>query len=137
MSRVQASAALMIGLTVALAPATGRGQSSRSLAPVVVTIRLSNFTFDPHQVQLHSSVPVTLHLVNDSSGGHNFSAPAFFAASAYLSGTPPLGGKVEVAARESVDITVVPGAAGTYRVECTHFLHSLFGMTGSITVTGP
>jgi uncharacterized cupredoxin-like copper-binding protein len=98
---------------------------------------LSSFAFAPHQVQLHSGVPVTLHLVNDGSGGHNFSAPAFFAASAYPSGTPPQNGKVEIAARESVDITVVPGAAGTYRVECTHFLHSLFGMTGSITVTGP
>ena len=137
MSRARASVALMLGLTVALAPATGGGQSSRGLAPVVVTIRLSNFAFDPHQVQLRSGVPVTLHLVNDSSGGHNFSAPAFFAASAYPSGTPPRNGKVEIAARESVDITVVPGAAGTYRVECTHFLHSLFGMTGSIAVTGP
>ena len=137
MSRVHACLALMMGLTVALGPASSRGQSSRGQAAVVVTIRLSNFAFDPHQVRLHSGVPVTLHLVNDSSGGHNFSAPAFFAASAYPSGTPPLGGKVEVAARESVDITVVPGAAGTYRVECTHFLHSLFGMTSSITVIGP
>jgi plastocyanin len=127
----------MMGLTVALGPASSRGQSSRGGVPDVVTIRLSSFAFNPNQVRLHSGVPVTLHLVNDSSGGHNFSAPAFFAASAYPSGAPPRNGKVEIAARESLDITVVPGAAGTYRVECTHFLHSLFGMTGSITVTSP
>lgn len=131
MSRVHARMVLVMTLAVALAPVAGRAQS-----PDIVTIRLSNFAFTPHQVQLHSGVPVRLHLVNDSSGGHNFSAPAFFAVSTYPSGSPPPNGKVEIAAGGSVDITVVPGAAGTYRVECTHFLHSLFGMTGVIVVTG-
>ena len=36
-----------------------------------------------------------------------------------------------------MDITLTPRAPGTYKVECTHFLHSLFGMTGTIVVVGP
>jgi plastocyanin len=28
----------------------------------------------------------------------------------------------------------VPRTPGTYRVECTHFLHSVFGMHGTIEV---
>ena len=36
-----------------------------------------------------------------------------------------------------MDITLTPRATGTYKIECTHFLHSLFGMTGTIVVVGP
>ena len=102
-----------------------------------ITIRLSNFAFNPDQVTLRVGVPVRLHLVNDSSGGHNFSAPAFFAASAFPSGASPAGGVIDVAAGGSADVVVTPRAAGTYKFECTHFLHSLFGMTGRIIVQGP
>jgi plastocyanin len=33
-----------------------------------------------------------------------------------------------------VDITVTPGSAGTYAVECTHFMHKMMGMHGNIVV---
>ncbi len=36
-----------------------------------------------------------------------------------------------------MDIVLTPRAPGTYKVECTHFLHSLFGMTATIVVIGP
>lgn len=109
---------------------------SRGQAAEVVTIRLSSFAFTPDQIQLRVGVPVRLHLVNISSGGHNFSAPDFFATSLFVSGLQPKDGAIEVAGGESVDITLVPHASGTFRFECTHFLHSLFGMTGRIVVTG-
>jgi len=31
-------------------------------------------------------------------------------------------------------VTVTPSRAGTYPVECTHFMHKMMGMHGSITV---
>jgi hypothetical protein len=34
-----------------------------------------------------------------------------------------------------VEIALVPRAPGKYRLECTHFLHSLFGMHGLVEVT--
>ena len=35
---------------------------------------------------------------------------------------------------QSADITLVPERPGTYPLRCTHFMHSAFGMRGSITV---
>jgi uncharacterized cupredoxin-like copper-binding protein len=91
---------------------------SAAPAPDTIAVHLSNFAFMPNQLRLRASVPVRLHIVNDSTGGHNFSAPLLFSASAFPEGAPP----------------TVPGS---YKAECTHFLHSLFGMTGEIIVEPP
>jgi plastocyanin len=100
-----------------------------------ITVQLSNFAFDPAYLRLKAGVPIRLHLANESNGGHDFSAPAFFAASSFPAGTiAPPHGEVAVGSRKTVDITVVPRTPGTYRLECTHFLHSLFGMHGTIEV---
>ncbi|HEY2619774.1 MAG TPA: cupredoxin domain-containing protein [Acetobacteraceae bacterium] len=133
---LRAAVAVMLGLSAVLVPVAVSAQPSQGQPAEAITIRLSNFAFAPAQLQLRVGVPVRLHLVNDSSGGHSFSAPALFAASAYPSGAPPQEGTVQIAAGGSVDITLVPRAAGTYKLECTHFLHSMFGMTGTIVVAG-
>jgi len=100
-----------------------------------ITVRLSNFAFEPAYLRLKAGVPVRLHLANESNGGHDFSSPAFFAASSFPPGiAAPAHGEAAVGSRKTVDITVVPRTPGTYRLECTHFLHSLFGMHGTIEV---
>ncbi len=128
---LRAAAVLMAGIVIAMAPFAVWAQAEQA-----ITIRLSNFAFTPEQLHLRVGVPVRLHLVNVSSGGHSFSAPAFFAASAYPSSAAPQDGTVQVGAGGSVDITLVPRVAGTYQLKCTHFLHSVFGMTGTIVVAG-
>jgi plastocyanin len=133
----RAAVAVLLGVAAALMPGTVRAQPSQDQAAQTITIRLSNFAFTPKQLQLRVGVPVRLHLVNDSGGGHSFSAPAFFAASASQSGPWPRDGTVQVAAGGSVDITLIPRVAGIYKLECTHFLHGVFGMTGTIVVAGP
>ena len=102
--------------------------------PKTITIRLSNFDFVPDQFRLRVGVPVHLQLVNDSSGGHDFSAPAFFAASTVQAGSVPSDGAIAVPSKATVELTVVPRSPGTYKLECTHFMHALFGMTGAIIV---
>ena len=102
-----------------------------------ITVRLSNFAFTPDRLLLRADLPVRLHLVNDSRGGHNFSAPALFAASTFPNGAPPPEGKVDVRSGQAVDVVFVPRVPGTYKVRCTHFLHTPFGMTGSVVVEGP
>lgn len=97
-----------------------------------VEVRLSNFDFSPSAITLTAGRPVVLHLVNEGGGGHNFSAPQFFAAAADVSG-PVRRGAVEVPGHQSVDIRLTP-ARGSYRLRCTHTLHSTFGMNGTITV---
>lgn len=101
-------------------------------APRTVEVRLSNFDFTPSAIALAAGRPVILHLVNTGGGGHNFSAPQFFAAATNVSG-PVRRGTVEVPGHRSVDIRLTP-ARGSYRLKCTHTLHSAFGMNGQITV---
>ena len=125
---------VMIGLLLAIAAGPVCSQPGQPSNAPTITVHLSNFAFNPDQLLLRVGVPVRLHLVNDSSGGHNFSAPDFFAASTFPSGSAPPGGKVDVTAGGSADVVVVPRAVGTYKFECTHFLHALFGMTGRIIV---
>jgi len=99
-----------------------------------VTVLLSNFAFDPEHIQLKSGMPVQLRLVNESNGGHSFSAPAFFAASSFPGSSAPGSGEIEVASRQTVVVQLVPSQPGTYPLKCTQALHDLFGMTGAIEV---
>jgi plastocyanin len=109
----------------------------QGLPPPTITVHLSSFAFTPDRLLLRAGVAVKLHLVNDSSRGHDFSAPALFAASTVLAGTPPDRGSIEVGGDESRDIVFVPRQPGTYKLRCTHFLHSFFGMTGRVVVLAP
>src|SRR5271165_219710 len=129
-------AALFLAIA-ASAPAAAWSQSVRAPEIAAITIRLSSFAFSPEQVRQRAGVPIRLHLVNESDGGHNFCAPEFFAAGSVTSGSVPLDGTVEVSGGRTVDITVVPRMPGTYKVRCTHFLHGFFGMTGHIVVERP
>ncbi len=137
MKRMTATAIALLAAAATVVPHSAWPQPSQAQPLVTLTVRLSSFAFTPDRLQLRVGVPVRLHLMNESSGGHNFSAPAFFAASIFPAGLPPPNGKIEVAGGNSVDITLTPRVPGTYKVECTHFLHSLFGMSGTIVVAGP
>ena len=101
-------------------------------APRTVEVQLANFSFTPRAIALTAGRPVILHLVNTAGGGHNFSAPQFFAAATGVSGAVH-GGTVDVPGHQSVDIRLTP-SRGTYRVRCTHTMHTAFGMSGTITV---
>lgn len=103
-----------------------------SPAPQTVEVRLSSFAFEPRELRLAAGRPVVLRLTNTGGGGHNFSAPQFFAAATGVSG-PVEDGEVEVAGHQTVEVRLTP-ARGRYRLRCTHTLHSTFGMRGTITV---
>ncbi len=127
----------VLAAPIVVVPPAAWPQPLQDQSVETIIIRLSNFAFNPEQLRLRVGVPVRLHLENAASGGHNFSSPALFAASILQDGPPPRNGKIEVAGSSSLDIILTPRAPGTYKFECTHFLHSLFGMTGTIVVTGP
>ena len=46
-----------------------------------VEVRLASFSYTPSTIHLRAGQPVVLHLVNVASGGHDFAAREFFAAS--------------------------------------------------------
>jgi hypothetical protein len=90
------------GIIPPTATQTGGGET--------ITVRLSSFAFDPEQIRLKAGVPIRLRLVNESDGGHNFSAPTFFAASSFLPGSSvPSNGTVEVEPHQTLEVALVPG----------------------------
>ena len=100
--------------------------------PATQTIQLYSFGYTPKAIRLAAGRPVTINFVNTAGGGHNFSAPSFFDNARIVSGSAP-NGLVELGARQSRSITLIP-RAGSYKVRCTHFLHKQMGMTGQILV---
>jgi uncharacterized cupredoxin-like copper-binding protein len=75
---------IVVALVVVLAACSSHPTvSSRQTAtPIVsgttITVRLSNFAFDPENLRFKAGEPVRLRLVNDSGGDHDFAAPGFF-----------------------------------------------------------
>jgi len=126
---------ILVLAVISILPSPARSQPSQNTPAATIVLRLSNFSFTPDRLQLRVGVPVHLNFVNVSGGGHNFSAPEFFAASLIVSGLPPKDGTIEVASEASTDLTLIPRAAGTYEFRCRHFLHSVLGMSGTILVT--
>ena len=121
-------------LVAALAITDGLSQA-QAAPPAALSVDLSNFKFTPSRIELSANVPIVVQLRNDSSGGHNFSAPAFFAAAHVDRASAGFihDGRVEVPAHASVRIALTP-TAGRYPVRCTHAFHGAFGMKGTITV---
>jgi uncharacterized cupredoxin-like copper-binding protein len=104
--------------------------------PATVAVQMSNFKFAPSSIVLDHGRPYVLHLTNVASGGHDFTAAAFFAAAnvaasdrRYIS-----EGEVEVPPRQAIDIHLTAPAPGTYKLKCSHTLHKMFGMSGTIVV---
>ena len=122
-------------LTLMLVPLGGMGGAMAETAtPISVT--LTDYAFTPGTLDLKTGATYQLHFVNSGSKDHNFSAPEFFAAAQVAADDQAKLSKgiVELGSGKSVDITVTPGQAGTYAVECTHFMHKMMGMHGNIVV---
>jgi len=125
----QIQATLAAGL-VALCAASAGAQGAAELR-----VELSSFDFTPHEIHLRAGQPTTLVLNNVASGGHDFSAPEFFAAARVVPGDAALidHGEIDVPAKSTRTVHLVP-AAGRYKLTCTHTFHTMFGMKGTIVV---
>jgi plastocyanin len=129
MHRVLATAAVcLIGIVAAV--------SATADEPQIAQVTMTNFAFTPKSLHLKRDVRYRLHFVNSGSSAHNFDAPEFFAAVTVMpqDQAKVSDGKVEVDESEAVDVTVTPRKAGTYPVKCSHFLHTMFGMTGEAVI---
>lgn len=126
----------LIALAFCLAPlAPGDARAPDWGSAQRIEVKLSSFDFTPSTLRLHAGRPVVLHLVNTGSGGHDFTAPAFFAAAQVRPQDRGIVGKgsLDLRGRRSVDIALVP-KAGNYPLKCSHAFHKTFGMTGRIVV---
>ncbi|MPS68012.1 MAG: copper-binding protein [Novosphingobium sp.] len=130
---------LVIAAAVVAAPLPAASQQPGATAPAemrVLTVRLSNFQFDPATITLEQGASYDLKLVNTASGGHDFAAKEFFAAAriAEADRAKVSDGQVPLAAGQTVEIHLVAPQPGSYKLRCTHFMHSAFGMNGKIVV---
>lgn len=121
---------ILLSAAILCTPGTAIAQGEGAVR--TVEVKLSSFDFTPAALHLKSGEPILLHLVNTGRGGHNFTAPEFFAAASGVSG-PVRKGTVEVAGHQAVDVRLTP-AHGAYHLHCSHTFHSTFGMHGEIDV---
>jgi len=114
-------------------PAAAQPQPDWSRAASAEVV-LKSFSFTPDTLHLRAGQPVRL-TIRDIKGGHNFAAPAFFKAAriAAEDAAKVRSGKIELERGDAVTIRLVP-EAGSYKLTCTHFLHTSFGMKGTIVV---
>ena len=121
MSRRIAAVALSCALSLAI-PGAGVAQGAN---PQVINVELSSFAFSPSTLTFQHGRSYRLHLVNTSGGGHDFTAPEFFAASqiAPADRARIAGGKVRLTGKQSVDVTLRPKGPGI-RAAFSHFLHA-------------
>lgn len=111
-------------------------QPANPQGPTAVDVQLTNFKFTPRTILLQSGRPYVLRLHNGSGGGHDFTAPDFFAASAIAAADRRLvsNGEVEVPPGQVREIRLTAPAPGSYKLKCTHSFHKLMGMSGRIVV---
>ncbi|HEX4637449.1 MAG TPA: cupredoxin domain-containing protein [Rhizomicrobium sp.] len=122
----------LILIAIALTPMSEA--LAQTATPVGIT--LTNYAFTPNALNLKTGVTYQIHFLNSGSNDHNFSAPEFFAASQVAPGDQAKieKGLVALESGQSVDVTITPTQPGTFDAECTHFMHKMMGMHGSITV---
>lgn len=107
------------------------GSAQQTAAPVQV-IELHSYGYSPNPIALSANKAVTLSFVNRAGKGHDFSAPAFFAASRIISGSAP-NGEVDLRKGQTRSVTLMP-AAGRYKVHCSKPFHKMMGMHAEIVV---
>jgi uncharacterized cupredoxin-like copper-binding protein len=125
--------AFLIVLPLALLVA----QPAAPQAPTAINVQLASFKFTPNTILLDHGHSYVLRLQNVADGGHDFTAPDFFIAANVAAEDRRLvtEGEVEVPAGQVREIHLTaPGAAGSYKLKCSHSFHKMFGMSGTIVV---
>lgn len=128
------SLALAAALTLFALPASAQPDWSKA---ETVTIGLSNYAFTPSTLNLHVGQPYHLVFASSVTKDHNFAAPELFQSGIVADADKSKiskDGEVEVDDGGTVTVDFMPEKAGTYPFECTHFMHSTFGMTGQAVV---
>jgi uncharacterized cupredoxin-like copper-binding protein len=111
-------------------------QPAVSQTPTAINVQLGNYSFTPKTIVLDHGRSYVLRLANGTNGGHDYTAPAFFAASSIAADDRRLvvEGEVEVPPGQIREIHITAPAAGSYKLKCSHSFHKMLGMSGKILV---
>jgi uncharacterized cupredoxin-like copper-binding protein len=106
-----------------------------------VTVKLSEFRFEPPSLVFQEGVPYRLVFLNIGERTHTFVSEGFFKAIGAQRLTfkdgehvNPYFKSVEIASGAERELYFVPVREGAYPLECSVFLHDTFGMEGQITI---
>jgi uncharacterized cupredoxin-like copper-binding protein len=122
--------ATAVGSTVAPAIAAG----TQAGQAVQVTVRMVEYAFIPNHLSFRLGTLYRLHLINQGSEIHEFTAPDFIKA-IDLKNPDALGpytNQFAVDPGETKDVYFIPRRAGEYKLICAD--HDWAGMTGSISI---
>ena len=96
---------------------------------IVLTMKASDFTFEPNNIKGYKGDVIVLKVENISSTGHNFTLKTPQGNAEQSVKLPPM---------ETVTVKVELSETGTYEFYCDKPFHSTLGMKGQIVVTqGP
>jgi plastocyanin len=125
-------AMMLAALSAGLAATPIRAESGATN----VEIEMASFKYRPATIRLEHGRDYVLHFVNTASGGHDFTAQAFFDAARIAPEDRARldKGSVGLAGGKEARIHLTAPAASHYKVHCSHFMHSTMGMTGEIVV---
>ena len=114
-------------------PAAGAANVDWSSARLV-TVQLVDDRFVPEKLSFRHGVPYRLHLENNGTAMHEFTAPEFFRAIEVKNPgvLEPEQHEVLLQPKEQKDLYFVAPGPGHYRLTCAD--HDWDGMTGDITV---
>ncbi len=106
-----------------------------------VTVMLMEFRIAPQALVFRQGVPYHLRIENRGKLTHTFAAKGFFKAIAVQKvrlgeseAALPYVQSIVVAGGEVTDLYFVALRPGTYDLECSVFLHDVFGMTGTVEI---
>lgn len=119
-------------LIVAAAAIVVSASSAAKKATTVVPLILYSYGYAPEPIVLKAGRPVTMVFSNRSGDLHEFKARDFFRSARILGGDPH-NGEIHLKPGQSTSVTLIP-TQGSYRVHCSEFLHTQFGMKTSIYV---
>ena len=99
-----------------------------------IDVVMVEYRFVPDRLTLRHGVPYLLHLENHGTELHEFTAPAFFAASLVRDPGRLANGGQEVVLQPgtTANIALIPQHAGHFDLRCAD--HDWAGMTGEIVV---
>jgi uncharacterized cupredoxin-like copper-binding protein len=99
-----------------------------------VDVVMNEYHFIPDHLTFQHGRVYRLHLVNQGKELHEFTAPAFFAASTVRDPRVLINGGKELSVPPggSVDVDFVPNRAGQYELTCAD--HDWAGMVGTMIV---
>jgi uncharacterized cupredoxin-like copper-binding protein len=128
---------MILAVLILAAPVMMQAASAQTAGSTeTINISLTDYAFAPAALDLKAGTTYHLHLSNGGSKDHDFNAPEFFVASQIAPDDQAKikRGKIAIDKGQEIDIEVTPGATGSYSFTCTHFMHNMMGMHGTITV---